>query len=150
MFYKRMITDNKRLRALWPFLMEWEGRDFEDDRDDPGGATKFGIDQRSHPTVDIRKLTEDEAFYIYAREWEAAGCDNMPSPKAEVFFDTAVNLGLGRARDFDAPEATAHWMLEQRDGFYRSLAERRPVMRKFLRGWLNRTADLRRRYDIAP
>lgn len=143
-----MTQENIRLRQFWPFLMEWEGRAFEDDRDDPGGATKFGIDQRSHPGVNIRQLTEEQAFEIYSKEWDAAGCNDMPSPKAEVFFDTAVNMGLGMAREFNNPDATAYAMLQQRDGFYRSLAKRRPVMQKFLRGWLNRTADLRARYGI--
>jgi lysozyme family protein len=33
----------------------------ERDPDDPGGLTKFGIDQRSHPTVDINALRLEQA-----------------------------------------------------------------------------------------
>jgi lysozyme family protein len=141
---KQMMNTNERLKNFWEFLMEWEGRTYEHDPDDPGGETRFGIDKRSHPSVDIKALTEGEAFDIYAKEWEADGCEKLPSPMAEVFFDTAVNCGLRRANEFLAAFPSARGIIGARETYYRHLAEIHPTMRKFLRGWLNRTAALDR------
>jgi hypothetical protein len=41
------------------------------------------------------------------------------------------------------PEASV--FLDGQEAFYRRLVERRPRLKKFLKGWLNRTGDLRRR-----
>ena len=63
---------DERFEAMIDFVLQWEvvkdrqGNVIaEDDPDDPGGLTKYGIDQRSHPNVDIRNLTEEEAKDIY-------------------------------------------------------------------------------------
>lgn len=130
-----------------PFILEWEGRTFENDPDDPGGATKFGIDQRSHPKEDIRNLTESRAMEIYWSEWQSDGCEPMPSPYAEVFFNCAVNMGLGRARQFDGKISDANHkkFLDLQEAYYRDLADH-PRFHKFLQGWLNRTEALRKRF----
>src|SRR6266436_4597543 len=77
-------TFSKTFTDFMPWILDWEGRIFENDPDDPGGATKFGIDQRSHPNVDIRNLTESQALDIYWSEWIRDGCDKLSSPYAEV------------------------------------------------------------------
>ena len=43
----------------------------EHDSKDPGGTTKYGIDARSHPGVDIENLTEQQALNIYWEEWKS-------------------------------------------------------------------------------
>lgn len=132
-----------------PFIFEWEGEVFENDPDDPGGATKFGIDQRAHPNINIRNLTKESAIEIYWKEWLADGCDPMPSPYAQVFFNCAVNMGLGRAREFDKKLPGANWndFLNLQGGYYKHLAfdkDGKPTRyHKFLHGWLNRTTALR-------
>lgn len=134
-----------RFERFWPQLIKWEGTRYEHDPDDPGGATKFGIDQRSHPKVDIRNLTEAAAKEIYWQEyWMRNGIGELPCPLGEVHFDTCVNTGAGQAKKFLVRSRNAAEYLELRDDFYRGLAARRPRMKKFLKGWLNRTADLRR------
>ena len=136
-----------RFLSFMPFIFEWEGEVFENDPDDPGGATKFGIDQRSHPEVNIRELTKEKAIEIYWKEWLEDGCEPMPSPYAEVFFNCAVNMGLGRARKFDRLLPGANWnaFLDMQEDYYRRLAEG-TKFRKFLKGWLNRTRALRQRF----
>lgn len=145
--------------------MEWEGTSFEDDPQDPGGATKFGIDQSSHPHVNIRSLTEDQAKAIYWQEWDSELCPKMPRPISEVYFNFCVNAGIKRAVYFlqdalgvpsdgvigsltlgrlsDVPSqglgALASKMISAADHFYVSLDKPR-----FLKGWLNRDADLRK------
>lgn len=141
-----------RFLKMIPFLWEWEGTKFENDLDDPGGATKFGIDQRSHPKEDIRNLTEARAKQIYWDEyWLKYDCENYAYPLGEVVFNCCVNAGWGRAKEILAKvyddvssETRARQFLDEMDGFYRRLADQKPRMRKFLKGWLNRTNALRK------
>ncbi len=79
--------------AFLPFVLDHEGREFENDPEDPGGATKFGIDQRDHPGIDIVTLTMQEATAIYWQEWLDAGADHLPYVMGCVYFDEHVNAG---------------------------------------------------------
>ena len=135
----------KRFLAMMPWLIGVEGSKFENDPDDPGGATKFGIDQASHPDVDIRNLTQAQAMQIYWDSyWSRNHCDNMPYPLGEAFFDVCVNNGRSRADQLLAVSSDAASFLTARDAFYRRLAKFRPKSAKYLQGWLNRDASLRR------
>lgn len=149
----------------WDFLWEWEGTVYENDVDDPGGATKFGIDQRSHPDVDIRHLTEAQAKDIYRREyWKRVRAGDMPEKLGMVVMDIAVNNGSGRAAKWlqEAVNVTVDGvigpktiaaagvfveqsikaLLDRREQFYRDIAKGRKA--KFLKGWLNRNNALRK------
>lgn len=65
---------------------------------DPGGATKYGISQRSYPSIDIASLTLDQARAIYQRDyWDACRCDALTPAVAGLLFDAAVNQGAGWA-----------------------------------------------------
>lgn len=65
---------------------------------DPGGATNFGISQRSYPGEDIRGMTLARAKQIYLRDyWDAAGCGYLPEKVRFSLFDMAVNSGAKRA-----------------------------------------------------
>lgn len=136
-----------------PFLWEWEGTVYENDPDDPGGATKYGIDQRSHPNEEIRSLTEDRAKEIYWQEyWEKYNCETYDFPKGEVVFNCAVNAGFGRVRQIliaIGADGSASQFLDEQEAFYRRLAEARPRSQKYLKGWLNRVNALRRLLKIA-
>jgi lysozyme family protein len=164
--------DAPRFRKAVAFVLEWEtefDRDgnpvAENDPDDPGGLTKFGIDQRSHPHLDIRSLTRSSAVGIYHRDyWLPLRCHELPAPVGEVVFDIGVNNGKARsalwlqqalgvkadgfigpvtlraAHDSDAVNLALK-LLGRREGFYRSIA--RGSKAKFLKGWLNRNAALR-------
>jgi len=140
----------QRFLDFLPFIFEWEGTTYENDPDDPGGATKFGIDQRSHPGVDIENLTEDQATDIYWAEWQSDGCESKGSPFAEVFFNCAVNMGLGRAKQFDAEvvDEDASGFLDIQENYYRQLSSNHKNFQKYLHGWLNRTNALRQRFSL--
>lgn len=149
----------------------------ENDAADPGGLTKYGIDARSHPGVDIASLTEDQATAIYMQEfcrvkWVTAEKYNFsllqfPYPAHYVFFDAMVNTGqkqatlflqrgMGIQADGVVGEITRRKVLSYanfsqdlclsqlmaRESFYHHLAAQKPVMKKFLNGWLNRCLDL--------
>lgn len=141
--------------AFMPFIFKWEGEYYENDPDDPGGATKYGIDQRSHPGVDIKSLTKEAALAIYWKEWQEAGCEGYTTPFAEVFFNCRVNMGLGRAREFNSnthlgldSRSRAKMFLDLQEAKYRSIAANNRGLAKFLKGWLNRTTALRERFGL--
>lgn len=135
----------KRFDAFIDFVLDHEGRYYEDDKDDPGGATHFGIDQRSHPNVDIKNLTEDMAKDIYYAEWKANRCELLAYKLGESHFDACVNCGTGRAKKFlAASKCDPSKYNDEREAFYRRLVAARPVAQKYLKGWLARVNDLRK------
>lgn len=151
--------------SYFDWLIPWEGSTYENDPSDPGGATKYGIDQRSHPTVNIRNLTRDQARQIYWHSyWRTIAGAYLPARTAWAVMDCAVNCGraqsvkwLQRALRINddgiiGPRTLEHASLEndselalavlaQREAHYRALAKKGNFA-KFLKGWLNRNNDL--------
>jgi lysozyme family protein len=142
----------------------------EHDEHDPGGDTKFGLDARSHPGVDICALTEAEARQIYYNgEWTKCKCDQLPAGWDLAVFDAAVNLGIGWA--IPALQTTVgvrsdgiigpitigavkkagsddlERYLQAREAHYRNLNPK--LVKRYLRGWLARVADLREPISIS-
>ncbi len=157
-------------------MLQWEGG-YVNHPNDPGGATNKGVTFRVYdawrrsqdlPTQDVRRISDAEVKAIYRRDyWLAARCDRLPPALATAQFDTAVNMGVGRAARLlqraagveqdgkvgdgtlaavaagDAGElAIRH--CDAREATYRSLAANNPRLQVFLRGWLNRLNALRR------
>ena len=61
---------------------------------DPGGLTKYGISQRSYPTLDITGLTLDAAKALYRRDyWQVLHGDQLPSGLDLLLLDCAINQG---------------------------------------------------------
>lgn len=136
---------------------------------DRGGLTKFGIDQRSHPSVNIRELTFDQAVMIYLHDyWLPCRAEEFPPGYGEVIFDIRVNGGngprllqeamasvgcyIGAADGIIGPKTKAamaqagtgglkEFLLKRRER-YINLAENDPSDAQFLDGWLNRNHDL--------
>jgi lysozyme family protein len=158
------------------FVLRWEGG-FVDHPADPGGATNKGVTQAVYdawrttlgqPKRSVRQIETAEVDAIYERNyWEAARCPQMPTPLDAVQFDTAVNMGVGRAVRFLQQSvgvgvdgsfgpgtaaavaradlgATLVRYCEVREGFYRGIVERKPSQAVFLKGWLNRLNSLRK------
>jgi len=118
---------------------------WENEEGDPGGVTKWGIDQRSHPDLDIKNLTQEQATEIYYNEyWLKYGCNVMLEKLGEVYFNCCVNCGAGRAKKILAKSEDAEKFMDNQEAFYRGLVESKPAFSKFLKGWLNRTSDLRK------
>ena len=137
---------------------------------DAGGVTKYGIDKRSHPELDIENLTANQAAEVYRKEyWERNHCDQLDCPLNKVHFDNCVNLGVGQAVKLlqrvcgahddgvwgpntkaavtaackvRSAETVAKQVIEKKRQFYKDLAEAKPHLAKFKNGWLNRTNDL--------
>jgi lysozyme family protein len=135
------MSDQENFERSLVFVLKWEGG-LTDDKDDPGGLTNFGINQRDHPNVDIRNLTRESAAAIYRRDyWDRSHCNILPWPACLVVFDSAVNCGTGRSVEW-FKEGSVVDALVDRFRHYLSLAWEKPKFRKFFRGWMNRLVDL--------
>lgn len=130
-----MAYSDKFLRAFKFSVLGWEAvyqtRDSEGKRhpewygdpahvitelvkNDPGGATKFGIDQRDHPSVDVRNLTLETAMEIFhdgtrdlhghleGGEWSRIRGDELNDKWAIALFDCTINPGM----------VSVHWAQE--------------------------------------
>ena len=162
---------------------------FVNDPDDPGGATNWGITQKSwdayrkksgaNPLLPeaVQQIAREDAKAFYRSEyWEPLWLDALSvDAVAAELFDTAVNVGIMRATVFaqracnlldasdrpplavdgrmgpntagrlDAiarayPKALLGALNFFQAQHYIELAERQPRLRKFIRGWMARTA----------
>ena len=159
-----------------PFILRWEGG-YVNHPADPGGATNRGVTQKVYDAWrarqglagrDVRQLEDGEMHAIYeAGYWVPPHCHELQSPLDLAQFDTAVNMGVGRAVRFlqqavgagvdgsfgpgtarcvagcDLGTALVAYC-DAREGFYRDLVARKPEMSVFLKGWLNRLNALRK------
>jgi lysozyme family protein len=163
-----------------PFILRWEGG-FVDHPADPGGRTNKGVTQRVYdawlrrqglPARDVKLITDDEVHRIYeSGYWIPPRCDLLSSPLGLVQFDTAVNMGAGRAVRFlqkavgcdddgDFGPATESAVAacdagavigtycDLREAFYRRIVQNKPSQAVFLKGWMNRLNSLRREVGL--
>ena len=134
---------------------------------DPGGETNMGITKRNYPNEDIKNLTKEKAIHYYYRDyWMPMDLDllNDPNLILEV-FDMGVNSGIrtaikilqrivGTTDDGILGKITASAVQnyggdivdgykKRRKLFYVTLAQNKPNLRVFLKGWLNRVDNCR-------
>lgn len=125
------------------FVLDREGG-YVNDPKDRGGETKYGISKRAHPALDIKNLTKDDAIAIYRRDyWDGLKCDDLDSQLAFVVFDTAVNMGKGRALALLSQTKDWSVYLLYRTQRYLDIVAKNPSQERFKRGWLRRVEDLR-------
>ena len=136
------------LEQALAFTLKWEGG-YSNDKADPGGETNFGISKRAFPDLDIKNLTMEQVVGIYHdKYWEPAGCSALELPLAVCVFDTAVNMGVSRALGFLNLTKEPIEYTTLRRNYYYDLVQRKPDMKRYLNGWLNRIVDLRKYIDI--
>lgn len=136
-------------------LREWEGFG-DNDPDDPGGETFFGLSRRYHPTLSPWPPTWEQAKAVYLQEyWIRQGCDALPFPLDVLHADSCVNPGPGAAATFlhDSGEhadplrrCVEYATLRLR--YYLAAIRKRPVALKYLGGWTDRTLDFLERTII--
>lgn len=173
------MSDAALERAL-KFVLRWEGG-FVDHPNDPGGRTNKGVTQKVYdgwrarqgqPRQDVKWIDDAEVHAIYGTDyWLPPRCDRLETPLDLVQFDTAVNMGVGRAVRFlqaavgcgvdgdfgpgteravaacDAGTAVAAYC-NTREAFYRRLAQNNPKLAVFLKGWMNRLNSLRKEVGL--
>ena len=166
--------------AAMPFILRWEGG-FVDHPNDPGGRTNKGVTQRvytawrarrSLPPQDVKFITDAEVKEIYEGDyWLPPRCNQLPTKLDLVQFDTAVNMGVGRAVRFlqgavgcgvdgqfgpgtaravagCEPRSALAAYCDTREAFYRRLVVANPKLKVFLKGWLNRLNSLRKEVGL--
>lgn len=167
-------------QASLPFVLRWEGG-FVDHPADPGGRTNRGVTQRVYdawrrrqglPQRDVKAIEEAEVASIYeSGYWIPPRCDLLERQLDLMQFDTAVNMGPGRAVRFlqsavgcgvdgdfgPATECavaaadlgdTITRYCSTREAYYRGLVDKNPKLGVFLKGWLNRLNALRREVGL--
>lgn len=136
------------------FVLRWEGG-YVNNPNDKGGATNKGITQYTYNTwlvaqgkarKDVKFISDSEVREIYRKNyWIKTGCNKMSKPFAVICFDTAVNMGISRVKEF---LLIANWcdtekFLNAREAKYREFASY-GNQKIFLQGWLNRLNALRK------
>jgi lysozyme family protein len=152
-----------RFNQWMDFVLQWEGP-YENVPGDKGGETAWGIDQASHPGVDIKNLTKDGAKAIYHQEaWDVFQAEQMPKGVAEVLSNIVINTGKGHISWLQSlvgatpdnnigpkslelinkqdPKQLCEKLLDRLEAFYNRIGTGED--KKFLKGWLNRTNSLR-------
>lgn len=111
--------------------------------DDAGkGATRYGINKSAYPEVDIENLTAAQAAAIHARILRGVTTTTMPPALQLVAYDTAVNQGPGKARQWLAESGgDVTKFMGLRETHYRELAKS-PRYAKYLKSWLGRLSDV--------
>jgi len=158
----------------WPaslaLVLKSEGG-FVNHPSDPGGMTNLGVTRnvwrdwvkRDVDEAEMRALTPELGTPLYkSRDWDACKCDDLPRGVDYAVFDSAVNMGSGRAAkllqaalgvtaDGDIGKATIAAataadpaeLLEafnlSKEAFYKSLS----TFSTFGKGWLRRVADVK-------
>jgi lysozyme family protein len=66
------------------------------DPEDHGMTTRYGVSQKSYPTLDIKNLTIEQALEIYKKDyWDKINGDLINSQDiANKIFDIAINCGV--------------------------------------------------------
>lgn len=143
---------NQLFNQALHFVLNQEGG-FVDDPDDKGGATNKGITQGTYDSYrkahkkaiqTVKNITDAEVSDIYYNNyWLKAGCDKMTPAFAVISFDTAVNMGIGRIKEFmqTAEYKNPEKFLLARIRKYVKFAQS-GNQSKFLVGWLNRVFRL--------
>jgi hypothetical protein len=112
------------------------------------GPSKFGINKAANPDVDVKSLTKDQARELYKkRYWDAIGGDSLAAKDpalAKVAFDTAVNMGVGKAKQLVTDsKGDPNTILAMRQQHYDKLIENDPKkFSPYKAGWQSRLADL--------
>jgi len=146
-------------------VFEREGR-FDNDPDDPGGMTCWGISRRANPKwpgweVVDKALAAGEDLALHdvtlkvmagdlyeAKYWLPAGCAMIEDQRlAEYVFDIAVNHGVSVAQDIWGQaylpllpfgELTFLRLILRRIIRYINIVTAKPSQAKFLLGWIRR------------
>ena len=162
-----MVVYSEKFQKAVNYVISNEGG-YVFDKNDPGGATKYGISQKCYPTLNIKALSLEEAKKIYYCDyWLRGKFEQIPDEKvATQVFDFSVNLGIRAATIvlqralragginvledgligsqtlsatiFSEPAVLLAAIKSEAAGYYRSIVAQDPEKRRFLDGWLNR------------
>lgn len=140
------------------FVLLREGG-YSNNPNDKGGETNKGITYQTYNSYrksrglsprSVKYITDEEVRDIYYNNYyKASGADKILNPKLAAYvFDTAVNMGVSRAKEFLAKSGNDLNTYEQlRRNKYNQFVEYDSSQRCFLQGWNNRINSLREFVD---
>src|SRR5208282_4205870 len=136
-----------RFKEILAVVLKHEGSAYVHS-DGGAEASKFGILQSTARGYgyqgNIRNITRAEAEAIYKQIWDKSGAASLPYPLSLVHFDTYVNSPAAAVKLLKKSGGNTGIYLEMRARRYTRLAELRPGRyARYLKGWMNRVADLR-------
>ena len=120
---------------------------------DKGGETNKGITHTTYdnyrknkglPLRSVKYITDEEVSDIYYNNYyKASGADKINDPKLATYvFDTSVNMGVSRAKDFlDESGGNLEKFESLRRAKYEEFAKANPKQAEFLQGWQNRVTS---------
>lgn len=95
------MDNYQRFLKAFDEVISFEGSEYTDLPQDKGGPTKWGISQNSHPDLDIKNLTKQQAQVIYWRDyWNKLYLDLIyDDTLATELFEEGVNLGIYKVQE---------------------------------------------------
>lgn len=140
--------DAGRFKEILATVLKHEGSAYV--QRDGGGAesSKFGILQSTAREYgyngNIKNISRADAEAIYKKIWDKSGAASLPYPLSLVHFDSYVNSPTAAMKLLKKSGGNTETYLSMRAMRYTRLAELRPErFAKYLKGWINRVADLR-------
>ena len=157
---------DKQSRNIIDKVIENEGG-YNNDHEDLGGETKYGITKRFYPDLHIPSLSLEQAFNIYYDDYFIpAKVNKLPFKLRYAFFDCVINTGQQRAVKILQQAINSQIVIPiQEDGkigpntiknaqslsverftayrikFYCKLVDAKPEQEKFFYGWYKRTLE---------
>jgi lysozyme family protein len=144
-----------------PIILRHEGG-YVNHPNDPGGETKYGISKRAFPKENIKNLTVERAKEIYKKNyWDRMNLEGIENLQLALHvFDHGVNAGprtsirmLQRAAGVKPDGVIGPITLnavnrqsltdkfeQARIQYYIRIAEKRPKLKVFIKGWINRVS----------
>lgn len=104
--------------------------------------TNFGINQKSNPDVDVKKITKDQAGDIAANKYFAK-YKNLPAPLAAVAMDTAFINPSKAAALLKQSGGDPQKFMDLRDKWMAGMVATNPEAKKYEKAWALRNNDLR-------
>ena len=89
-----MAVYSEKFKKAIDFVINNEGV-YVFDKNDPGGATKYGISQKAYPALNIKELQREDAIKIYYCDyWLKGKFEQIPDKNvATKVFDFTINFG---------------------------------------------------------
>lgn len=159
------IMDKKTEKIIDKVITNEGG--YNNDHEDLGGETKYGISKRWYPHLNIPYLTLEDAKQIYYDDYyKPAKVHKLPYELQYPFFDCVINTGQKRATKIlqeainmqsvipievdgkigpktlkAAQGLTAKRFVAYRVKFYGKLIDAKPEQEKFYYGWFKRSLE---------
>lgn len=156
--------------TFFPVLMKWEGGEkLHKVSNDPGGWTKYGVawnlQKKYFKNFNefLNMSLEDVELWAFVNFYLKIKADKVPHEVKLYYIDMAYNMGAKQAIKLfqrcagvksdglfgvitlaHSHKVTKKCLKYRRDRFYNRLATFKPHLKKFLRGWLNRSNDVYR------